>query len=99
MQFTNQPTTKKLRLYQNRPNPFRNQTIISFNLPKSTEGTIAIYDINGQLLKSYYGKYAQGYNEVAVDLSEIHTQTGVLYYHLTTPITKRLSKKMVLIRK
>jgi len=98
VQFTNQPTAKNLRLYQNRPNPFRNQTIISFNLPKSTEGTIAIYDINGQLLKSYYGKYAQGYNEVMVNLSDIHTQTGVLYYHLTTPVTKRLSQKMVLIR-
>lgn len=98
IQFTNQLTTKNLRLFQNRPNPFRNQTIISFNLPKSTEGIIAIHDINGQLLKSYYGKYAQGYNEVTVDLSDIHTQTGVLYYHLTTPVSKRLSQKMVLIR-
>ena len=98
LQFSNQPATKKLRLYQNRPNPFRNQTIISFNLPTSTEGTLSIYDINGKLLKSYYGKYAQGYNEVVADLSDIHTQTGVLYYHLTTPVTKRLSQKMVLIR-
>ncbi|MFK7981578.1 MAG: HYR domain-containing protein [Saprospiraceae bacterium] len=98
MQFTNQPTTKNLRLYQNRPNPFRNQTIISFNLPTSTEGSISIYDINGKLLKSYYGKYAQGHNEVMVNLSDIHTQTGVLYYHLTTPVTKRLSQKMVIIR-
>jgi len=98
VQFINQPTTKNLRLYQNRPNPFRNQTIISFNLPVSTEGRISIYDINGKLLKSYYGKYAQGYNEVMTDLSDIHTQTGVLYYHLTTPVTKRLSQKMVLIR-
>ncbi len=98
LQFANQSTTKNLRLFQNRPNPFRNQTIISFNLPISTEGSISIYDINGKLLKSYYGKYAQGPNEVMVDLSDIHTQTGVLYYHLTTPVTKRLSQKMVLIR-
>jgi len=98
LQFSNQELNKNLRLFQNRPNPFREQTIISFQLPTSTEGTISIFDINGQLLKSYYGKYAQGYNEVAIDLSEIHTQTGVHYYHLTTPVTKRLSQKMVIIR-
>ncbi len=96
--FSTAAKNKHFKLFQNRPNPFREQTIISFHLPASTEGSISIFDINGKLLKSYYGKYAQGYNEVAVDLSEIHTQTGVLYYHLTTPITKRLSKKMVLIR-
>lgn len=98
LQFSNQQLSENLRLFQNRPNPFREQTIISFQLPTSTEGTISIFDINGKLLKSYYGKYAQGYNEVAIDLSEIHTQTGVHYYHLTTPVTKRLSQKMVIIR-
>ena len=98
LQFSNQQLSKNLRLFQNRPNPFREQTIISFQLPTSTEGTISIFDINGKLLKSYYGKYAQGYNEVVIDLSEIHTQTGVHYYHLTTPVTKRLSQKMVIIR-
>ena len=98
LQFSNQQQSRNLRLFQNRPNPFRDQTIISFQLPTSTEGTISIFDINGRLLKSYYGKYAQGYNEIAIDLSEIHTQTGVHYYHLTTPVTKRLSQKMVIIR-
>ena len=98
LQFSTEKLSKKSRLFQNRPNPFRDQTIISFQVPTSTEGTISIFDINGKLLKSYYGKYAQGYNEVAIDLSEIHTQTGVLYYHLTTPVTKRLSQKMVIIR-
>ena len=99
LQISNQQQlNKNTRLFQNRPNPFRDQTIISFQLPTSTEGTISIFDINGKLLKSYYGKYAQGYNEVAIDLSEIHTQTGVHYYHLTTPVTKRLSQKMVIIR-
>jgi len=99
LQISNQEQlNKNTRLFQNRPNPFRDQTIISFQLPTSTEGTISIFDINGKLLKSYYGKYAQGYNEVAIDLSEIHTQTGVHYYHLTTPVTKRLSQKMVIIR-
>ncbi|MEM1119309.1 MAG: cohesin domain-containing protein, partial [Bacteroidota bacterium] len=98
LQFINDHSNDKWQLHQNRPNPFRGQTTISFTLPTSTEGTISIYDINGRLLKSYYGKYAQGYNEVAVDLSDIHTRTGVLYYHLQTPVSKRLSKKMVLIR-
>ncbi|MEM1121108.1 MAG: HYR domain-containing protein [Bacteroidota bacterium] len=98
LQFSEDKISKKTTLLQNRPNPFREQTTISFHLPASTEGSISIFDLNGKLLKSYYGKYAQGYNEVVVDLSEIHTQTGVLYYHLQTPVSKRLSKKMVLIR-
>ena len=98
LHFSTNKLDKNVRLFQNRPNPFRDQTMISFNLPVSTEGAISIFDINGKLLKTYYGKYAQGYNQVAIDLSEIHTQTGVLYYQLTTPVTKRLSEKMVLIR-
>ena len=98
LQYAKEAAAQKIQLYQNRPNPFNNQTIIEFTLPTSTEGTIAIYDINGKLLKSYYGKYAQGHNEIMVDMSDLNTQTGVYYYHLTTPISKRLSKKMVLIR-
>lgn len=98
LRFSKEKTKRSLKLYQNFPNPFENKTIIAFTLPKSTEGNISIHDTNGRLLKSYYGKYAQGYNEIEIDLSDIHIQTGVLYYHLQTPITRRLSKKMVFIR-
>ncbi len=98
LRFSNDKADRQLDLYQNYPNPFRGKTSIAFNLPKSTEGTISIHDITGRLLKTYVGKYAQGYNEVAIDLSDLTIKTGVLYYHLQTPITKRLSKKMVLIK-
>ena len=97
--FSTKKATKKLELYQNFPNPFEGTTIISFSLPEASEASLHIYDLNGKLLKSYYGKYAQGYNEIEVDLSELHIKTGVLYYHLQTPSLARLSKKMVFISK
>ncbi|MEL6924698.1 MAG: cohesin domain-containing protein, partial [Bacteroidota bacterium] len=40
--FTN--TTQELRLYQNRPNPFNNQTIIGFELPQAARVTFRIFD-------------------------------------------------------
>ena len=98
LRFSNDKSERKLDLYQNYPNPFNGKTAIGFQLPKSTEGAISIYDIRGKLLKTYTGKYAQGYNEIVIDLSDLKIETGVFYYHLQTPITKRLSKKMVLIK-
>ncbi len=72
-----------LTLYQNRPNPFKGQTLISFNLPEATKATLTVYDINGRTLKIVTENYAEGYNEISINRSDLGA-TGVLYYRLMT---------------
>ncbi len=43
---------KSIRLFQNYPNPFNEQTIIRFQLPKSAEVKIEIYNLLGQKIRT-----------------------------------------------
>ncbi|NND08847.1 MAG: tandem-95 repeat protein [Saprospiraceae bacterium] len=80
------------KLYQNRPNPFEEETSIGFYLPKAASATLRIYDVTGRLLKVIEGDYAKGYQEVEVHARDINTR-GMLYYQLDTDkfiATKRM---------
>lgn len=76
-------TTLQPELYQNRPNPFRGQTVIGFRLPEAGEATLRVHDVGGRQLYVRQASYAAGYHEVelfGVDLGG----SGVLYYTLET---------------
>jgi outer membrane murein-binding lipoprotein Lpp len=48
----NEDTEKQPMLLQNRPNPYSNETVIPYYLPKDfKEASMLITDINGQLIK------------------------------------------------
>jgi len=81
-------------LYQNKPNPFAEGTVISFNLPEAGAATVTIYDVSGRVLKSISGDYTRGYNEITVKRGEL--ATGVMYYQLDTD-TNSATKKMIMI--
>jgi len=98
LHFTATTSKSNLALFQNQPNPFTQQTIIGFQLPSATTATLSIYNINGQLVKTFSGYYQAGYNELLIDLKDLTTNSGVLYYHLQTPNTKRLTKKMIRLK-
>jgi len=85
----------EFQLYQNQPNPFDQQTVIGFNLPKAASATLAVYDISGRLLKQFAGDYDKGYNEVSLDKA-IWGTSGVLYYRLTTDGFEGTKKMIVL---
>ncbi len=98
LHFLPQNVQEDLILYQNKPNPFSQQTSIGFELPQATTATISIYTITGQLLKKHSDNFKKGYNEIAFNNSDLSITNGILYYHLETPTTKRISKKMIVIR-
>lgn len=85
----------ELTLYQNRPNPFKAETNISFNLPEATNATLTIFDINGKVLKMIQGDYSAGYNEVTVNRNDLGG-TGVMFYRLMTDKTS-VTKSMIIM--
>ena len=82
-------------LYQNIPNPFKDETVISFNLPEKTFATLSITDITGRVLKKIEGNFEQGYNEVNISRSDL-PQAGTLFYELVTK-NDAATKQMIII--
>ena len=83
------------KLFQNRPNPFRSNTLISFSLPEAEFGTISIYDISGRLVHSVSENYNSGYHEVEIDRSQLSGGGVYLYQFKTDKYTA--TKKLTLI--
>lgn len=80
----NTPTaTDDFVLYQNRPNPFTEQTSIGFTLPEAMPAHISFYDVTGRMLHQIDQDFANGYNEITVHQSDLGAN-GVIYYELTT---------------
>jgi hypothetical protein len=83
-------------LYQNRPNPFDENTKIGFNLPTETTARLTIYTIDGKAIKVIDNQYKAGYNEVTLTKEEL-SASGILYYRLDTP-EYSATKKMIMIK-
>ena len=65
------------------PNPFQNQTTVSFYLTEAQETVLTLFDVNGNLLKQYPIKGNKGRNELAIT-GESLPDNGVLLYQLQT---------------
>lgn len=81
-----QPTA--FALYQNYPNPFNSSTTIRFSLSQPSEATLAIYNINGQLVRELItGVCSAGLHQVIWDGHDQHGQpvpSGIYLYKITT---------------
>jgi hypothetical protein len=95
LQFNNKQTAGAFELYQNTPNPFRDQTVIGFNLPEAGYGTLTISDVSGKIVLLVDGEFAQGFNEIRVNRNDLPA-TGVFYYTLDTA-TGTDSKKLIIV--
>lgn len=82
-------------LYQNTPNPFKDETTIGFSLPEATKVNLKIYDATGRVLKLVNGDFAKGYHEVNISKTEL-SGAGILYYQLYTN-EHTATKKMILV--
>ena len=82
-------------LYQNEPNPWQDETMISFVLPEEAIARFTFYDITGKVVKSIEGRYIAGTNTIRITKNEMPV-TGVVYYRLESN-GYSASKKMVLI--
>lgn len=80
LSFTGKASTG-FELYQNSPNPFKDFTKISFNLPNADACTLTFTDISGRVLKVIDGDFTEGYHQLKVKRADLNT-TGVIYYCL-----------------
>ena len=88
------PTETKLM--QNYPNPFNPSTVITFQLNKSSNISLSIYNMLGQkianLAKGYFTSGSHSLNWNAINFA-----SGIYYYELRTD-SQRFIKKMILIK-
>lgn len=81
-------------LMQNTPNPFKETTIIGFELPADMQANITVYDISGRVLRNNKIQGIKGYNVIELNKSELHS--GVMYYTLRAG-EYNATRKMVVI--
>lgn len=68
-------------LYQNKPNPWNNHTVIGFHLPVDADATLTIYDVSGKVIKVIRDQFRAGYNSVVLTADDL-SASGVYYYRL-----------------
>ncbi len=86
----------RYQLFQNTPNPFRNETVIGFNLPEGGAATLTVYDLAGKLIYRQNGNFSRGYNQVVIKGSDL-PQAGMLYYQLEAG-EFTATRRMILMR-
>ena len=82
-------------LYQNRPNPFTDQTQIQFYIPHETKATIKIFDAAGRILKEEQNTYSKGLQSIDIRMEDL-SSGGILYYRLETADFVATKKMIVL---
>jgi hypothetical protein len=82
-------------LAQNYPNPFNPTTTIGISLPVKAQVSLSIYNIAGQLVKTFDGSFEAGEHSFSWDASA--QASGVYFYKLTANNFSE-TKKMVLLK-
>jgi hypothetical protein len=91
-------SSEKAVLLANRPNPFSNQTTLSFTLPESSVAKLTVCDILGKVLMTSEKTFAKGLNEVVFDAASTPSvSSGVFVVRLQTA-TGVAEQKIVLQR-
>ncbi len=81
---------------QNDPNPFKDFTIIRFQLPEDGLTTISIHSTDGQLVWRDSGNYLQGFNEIEIHKSEVLLTPGSYFYTVDSG-QHSAARKMIVI--
>lgn len=83
-------------LYQNYPNPFNPKTVISYQLPISSNVILKVYDLLGRKIATLVDEYKPaGSYKIQFDASQI--SSGVYFYTLTTG-NNSATRKLLLLR-
>ncbi len=87
-------TNSNFELFQNRPNPWNNSTIIPFQLDPGGDTRLTVYDMAGKLVYEVADYFSEGYHEISISRSDLPS-IGLFYYTLESG-DQRATRKMVL---
>jgi len=91
-----EPLSFSFNLFQNYPNPFNPNTTIKFEVPKTTDVKLVLYDLLGRELKVLFeGEAKAGVTEVSVSAKELNS--GIYFYRLSTS-NHSSSKKLIVLK-
>ncbi len=95
----NPSVVSTIKLFNAYPNPFQTSTEISFKVDQMDEATIEIYNIKGQLVKSYptFGKGKHHISWDGFNTNRTRCTSGVYFYRLISS-NSSITKKMVLLK-
>lgn len=80
-QMDNGISSDKFEVYQNYPNPFKDNTTLSFNLPKAAKVTITVHDHFGKTIEVIQRDFAKGKNQHIFERSDLGS--GIYYFTVT----------------
>lgn len=89
-------TVNTFKLLQNYPNPFNPSTVISFELPKSQQVELSVYDLMGRKVQTLYNRIAPA-GITNVNFKAVNLASGVYIYSLKTA-NSVMSKKLMLLK-
>ena len=86
----------KFTLFSNYPNPFNPTTTIRYDIPKASQVTLTIYNMNGQVVERLVNKKQEpGFYSVNWDARNL--STGVYFYQIQAGDFQQV-KKMILLK-
>lgn len=92
---------KSYALLQNYPNPFNAGTVISFDLKDASDWTLTVYNITGQVVRTFSGSDEASTVQLNWDGKDNQgrsTASGVYFYRLNAGESFVATKKMTLLK-
>jgi hypothetical protein len=88
------PLPTQFAVLQNYPNPFNANTQIKFELPTESDISIGIYNVAGQAVKTFNGRYAAGRHQVNWDATAI--SSGIYFARVSAGDNTQIVKMTLL---
>ncbi len=88
---------RSIKLEQNFPNPFNPSTVINFELNRTANVTLEVYNVVGQKVATLINNEARSAGRHSVQFDGRSLSSGVYIYRLITP-EQSLTKSMTLIK-
>jgi len=85
-----------LSVDQNKPNPFKDQTVIGFTLVQSGNVIFSLTDASGRLIRQEQKHYETGYNQINLSADDLGAH-GVVYYQLSSG-NQTVTRKMIVLK-